>query len=47
MSYDWDREIDTTDPGYYKMDAVDLRPALQQLLRPDRQQGQADRASRQ
>ena len=32
--YDWDREVDTTDPGYYQVDPVDLPAALRHLVRP-------------
>ena len=34
FSYDWDREIDTTDPQLLQMDAVDLPQDLRHLVRP-------------
>ena len=33
FSYDWSREVDTTDPGVRQLDAVDLPPALQARAR--------------
>ena len=43
FSYDWSREIDTTDPRLLQVDAVDLSPALQFLVQPWHQQSRADR----
>ncbi len=45
LSYDWDREIDTTDPDLLPLDAVDFPAAVQQLFRSGRPEGEADRAS--
>ena len=33
FSYDWDREVDTTDPGLLQVDAVDLPATLRHLVR--------------
>ena len=29
FAYDWEREVNTTDPGFLPLDAVDFPPALQ------------------
>ena len=42
FSYDWDREVDTTDPDYCEVDAVDLPRPVRHLVRPRRQQGPAN-----
>ena len=34
FSYDWDREIDTTDPALLQVDAVDLPEDSRHLVRP-------------
>ena len=42
FSYDWDREVDTTDPELLQVDAVDLPAAVRHLVRPRREEGPAD-----
>ena len=42
LSYDWAREIDTTDPGVLQMDAVDFPQDLQFVVRSARRQGASD-----
>ena len=32
FSYDWHREVDTTDPNYVKLDAVDFPPDFRHLV---------------
>ena len=36
FSYDWEREVDTTDPGLFQMDAVDFPPALQLVVQSEK-----------
>ena len=46
FSYDWDREVNTTDPKVFQMDPVDFPQALQQLLRREDPEGTPDRRAR-
>ena len=43
FSYDWDREVDTTDPELLQVDAVDLPAAVRHLVRRRAAEGPADR----
>ena len=48
FAYDWEREIDTTDPAYMRVDAVDLPQALRARprLRGDRRRSTGARRAR-